>query len=235
MALGYMSFFAMTVLFPLWLQTVMGYTATWAGIATSPVGLLALVLSPLVGRNVQRLNLRLVASFAYIVFAITAYWFSTFTLDTSLSLIFLPRLAQGIAVACFFVPINQIIMSGIHPSRLAAASGLSNFFRTLSGSMGTAIVVTLWDHRTQMHAVRLGENITRNGVATQAYVGQLTQQGSSTEMAYAQIQNVIQAQSAMLATSEVFWGISVLFICLIGLIWLTRPPFGIAGGSAGGH
>ncbi len=235
MALGYMSFFAMTVLFPLWLQTVMNYTPTWAGIATSPVGILALIFSPIVGRNIQRLNLRLVASFAYVVFAITAFWFSTFTLDTSLDQIYLPRLVQGIAVACFFVPINQIILSGIQPERLAAASGLSNFFRTLSGSMGTAIVVTLWSHRTQMHAVRLAENFTPNGVETQNYVGKLTQLGSSTDAAYAQVQNVIQAQSAMLATSEVFWGISIIFLLLIGLIWLTRPPFGVAGGGGPGH
>ncbi|MBV8660417.1 MAG: DHA2 family efflux MFS transporter permease subunit [Burkholderiales bacterium] len=235
MALGYMAFFSMTVLFPLWLQTVMGYTPTWAGVATSPVGLFALLLSPIVGRNIQKLELRVVTSFAYIVFAITAYWFSTFTLDTSLSLVFLPRLVQGIAVACFFVPINQIILSGIQPNRLAAASGLSNFFRTLSGSMGTAIVVTLWDHRTQMHAVRMAESFTANGTATLDYVSKLTGLGTSTEVAYAQIQNTIQAQSAMLATSEVFWGVSVMFIALISLLWLTKPPFGVAGGGGGGH
>lgn len=235
MALGYMSFFAMTVLFPLWLQTVMGYTPTWAGIATSPVGIFALLLSPVVGANIQRLNLRMVATFAYLVFAGTAYWFSTFTLDTSLSLVFLPRLVQGIAVACFFIPINQIILSGLRPDRLAAASGLSNFFRTLSGSMGTAIVVTVWDHRTQLHAVRLAENFTPNGVASQDYVNQIAQLGSPTGVAYAQVQNVINAQSAMLATSEVFWGVAIVFVCLISFIWLTKPPFGIAGGAATGH
>jgi DHA2 family multidrug resistance protein len=234
MAVGYMSFFAMTVLFPLWLQTVMGYTPTWAGIATSPVGIFALILSPIIGRNIQRLDLRVLASIAYVVFAITAYWFSTFTLDTSLSQVYLPRLLQGVAVACFFVPINQIIMSGIQPGKLAAASGLSSFFRTLSGSLGTAIVVTLWDHRTQVHSVRFAENLTTNGVASLDYINRLQHLGLSSQKAYAQVQNVIQAQSAMLATSEVFWGISILFLMLIGLIWLTRPPFGAAG-AGGGH
>lgn len=232
---GYMSFFAMTVLLPLWLQTVMGYTATWAGVATAPVGLLALVLSPLVGRNIQRLDLRLLASVSFVVFAITAWWYSTFPLDVSLGQIMMPRLVQGIAVACFFIPINQIILSGISPDRLAAASGLSSFFRTLSGSMGTAIVVTLWDHRTRMHAVRLAENFTPNGVASQTYLGDLAPFFSTPEAAYAQVQNVIQSQAAMLATSEVFWGISLLFVMLIGLIWLTRPPFGVVGGGRGGH
>jgi DHA2 family multidrug resistance protein len=169
---------------------------------------------------------------SFVVFAITAYWFSRFTLDTSLGLLFLPRLVQGIAVACFFVPINQIILSGIAPSRLAAASGLSNFFRTLSGSMGTAIVVTVWDHRTQMHAVRLAENFTLNGATTQGYVGQLTGLGMITSQAYGQVQATIQQQAAMIATSDLFWGIAALFLGLIGVIWMTRPPFGMRGAVA---
>ena len=49
------------------------------------------------------------------------------------------------------------------------------------------------------------------------------------------MQGLIHAQSAMLATSEVFWGIAILFALLIGFVWLTRPPFGVAGGAAGGH
>lgn len=235
MALAYMSFFAMTVLFPLWLQTVMGYTPTWAGVATSPVGIFALIVSPIVGRNLQRIDLRILVTVSYCIFAITAYWFSTFTLDTSLALVMPPRLLQGIAVATFFVPINQIILSGIAPDRLASASGLSNFFRTLSGSMGTAIVVTLWDHRTQMHGVRIAEAFTRNAPATTQYVDRLTDMGASVDQAYGQIQQVIHAQSAMMATSEVFMGVALIFIALIGVIWMTRPPFGVAGGGGGGH
>ena len=235
MALGYMAFFAMTVLIPLWLQTVMNYTPTWAGIATAPVGILALIVSPLVGKNIQRFDLRAGATLAFVVFGLTAWWFSTFNLDTSLGHIVVPRLLQGIAVAFFFIPINQILLSGVTPSRMAAASGLSNFFRTLSGSMGTAIVTTLWTHRTQIHEVRLAENLTANGVASQSYLDKLSQGGVTGSAGYAQVQSVIHAQSAMIATSEVFWAIAILFGLLIGFVWLTKPPFGVAGGAAGGH
>jgi DHA2 family multidrug resistance protein len=234
MALGYMAFFAMTVLIPLWLQTVMNYTPTWAGIATAPVGIFALIFSPLVGRNSHRFDLRVGASLAFIVFGLTAWWFSRFNLDTSLGHIVWPRLLQGVAVAFFFIPINQILLSGVTPSRMAAASGLSNFFRTLSGSMGTAIVTTLWTHRTEVHEVRLAENVTANGTATASTLDMLAQGGVSGSAGHAQVQGLIHAQSAMLATSEVFWAIAILFALLIGFVWLTKPPFGVAGG-AGGH
>ena len=97
---GFMAFFGSVVIFPLWLQTVMGYTAGIAGLATAPVGLLALVLSPMIGRNMHRLNLRMVASFAFVVFAFVSFWNSTFTLDVPFSHVILPRLVQGIGVAC---------------------------------------------------------------------------------------------------------------------------------------
>ncbi|MGN6526421.1 MAG: DHA2 family efflux MFS transporter permease subunit [Burkholderiaceae bacterium] len=235
MALGYMAFFGMTVLLPLWLQTVMGYTPTWAGIATAPVGLFALVFSPIVGRNAHRFDLRLGATLAFLVFAGTAYWFSTFDLETSLGHLVWPRLLQGVAVAFFFIPINQILLSGVQPQRMAAASGLSNFFRTLSGSIGTAVVTTLWDHRTQVHQVRLAENFTPTGDAAQSYLGGLARAGIGGSAADAQVQNVIHGQAAMMATSEVFYGIALLFVALIALIWLTKPPFGVAAGAGGGH
>lgn len=235
MSLGFMAFFAMNVLFPLWLQTVMNYTPTWAGIATAPVGILALILSPIVGKNINRVDLRVLASIAFMVFAGTAFWFSSFNLETELTQMMLPRILQGAAIACFFVPMNQIILSGITPDKLAAASGLSNFFRTLSGSFGTALVVMLWDHRAKAHAIRLGENISGNGQQALEYADRLQGLGLPHDAAYAQMQGLISVQSLMMSTSEVFWCISLLFVFLIGFIWLVKPPFGSMGPGAGGH
>ena len=183
----------------------------------------------------QRFDLRAGATLAFVLFGLTAWWFSSFNLDTSIGHIALPRLVQGIAAAFFFIPINQILLSAVQPSRMAAASGLSNFFRTLSGSTGTAIVTTRWTHRTQIHEVRLAENLTANGTASAPYLDTLAQGGASGSAGYAQVQGVIHAQSAMLATSKVFWGIAILFGVLIGFVWLTKPPFGVPGGAAGGH
>lgn len=234
MAVGFMCFFTMTVLFPLWLQTVMGYTPTWAGIATAPVGILAIILSPIVGKNAQRLDLRAVATVAYVVFGLSAYWLSTFSLDTGFNQLIWPRFIQGLAVACFFVPINQIILSGITADRLAAASGLSNFFRTISASFGTAIGVTLWSHRAQMHSTRLAENYTASSPATSDYLSHLQQGGISGDHATAVVQNVLNSQGLMMATSDLFYIIAIAFFVLILFVWMTKPPFGVAAGG-GGH
>ena len=234
LSLGMFCFFGSTVLFPLWLQTVMGYNSTWAGVATAPGGVLALILSPIIGKNITKLNLRVVASVAFIVFGSTMWWYASFTLDTDIRHIMLSRFMQGIGIACFFVPINQIILSGLGPAQMASASGLSNFFRTISGSFATAIAVFLWDRRQTFSHVRLTEHITEANPASTDYLNKLQDLGFSAQAAYAQVDQVISQQSFMIATKEVFWLLGVIFFILVAVVWLAKPPFGSVG-AGGGH
>ncbi|KPC52110.1 DHA2 family efflux MFS transporter permease subunit [Amantichitinum ursilacus] len=235
LSLGMFCFFGSTVLFPLWLQTVMGYNSTWAGVATAPGGVLALFLSPIIGKNITKLNLRMVASIAFVVFGITMFWYASFTLDTDLNHIMLSRFMQGIGIACFFVPLNQIILSGLGPAQMASASGLSNFFRTISGSFATAIAVFLWDRRQNFSHVRLTENVNAANPASVDYLSKLQDLGLSAQAAYAQVDQVIAQQSFMIATKEVFWLLGVIFFALIVIVWFAKPPFGSTGGGGGGH
>ncbi|MEW9900963.1 DHA2 family efflux MFS transporter permease subunit [Chitinivorax sp. PXF-14] len=234
LSLGFFAFFGTTVLFPLWLQTVMGYTATWAGIATAPVGILAFLFSPIVGKNVNRVDLRLICSFAFVVFGITAFWYGSFNLDTPFQNLLWPRVIQGLAVACFFVPVNQIVLSGLNTQEIASAAGLATFFRTLAGSFATATLITTWDRRATLHHAQLTEQINAYNPAATDYLGKLQSLGLTQDAAYAQVERLINAQGFMIATSEVFWLIAAIFVALIVVVWLAKPPFGSVGG-AGGH
>ena len=229
---GFMAFFGSVVIFPLWLQTVMGYTAGIAGLATAPVGLLALVLSPMIGRNMHRLNLRMVASFAFVVFAIVSFWNSTFTLDVPFSHVIGPRLVQGIGVACFFVPMTTITLSSVSDERLAGASGLSNFFRTLSGAIGTAISTTYWENDTIYHHAILTESVSTYAANTTAYSDSLTSLGFAGQGLTAQLNQIVTQQAYMMATNDFFRISCVAFIVLAGLVWMTKPRKG-AGPSLG--
>ena len=128
----------------------------------APIGLLALVGAPIVGRNMNKLNLRLAASFAFCVFAFAIFWAATLNDTASFAQFATPRFLQGLGIAFFFLPLNQIMLSGIPPSDLASASGLSNFVRTMSGSIATALTVFMWNRRTDYHHISEPTRCARN-------------------------------------------------------------------------
>ncbi len=231
--LGYMTFFGSVVIFPLWLQTVMGYTAGLAGLATAPVGLLALVLSPIIGRNLHRLDLRMVASFAFTVFAIVSVWNGTFTLDVPFDHVIWPRIVQGIGVACFFVPMTTITLSSIPDERLASASGLSNFLRTLAGAIGTAISTTYWENDAIYHHAVLAESVNAYSPNTIAYQNALGALGLSGHSVSAQLNALVTQQGYMMATNDFFRISCAAFALLAVLVWITKPKRG--GGPAMAH
>ena len=233
LSLGMFAFFGINVVFPLWLQVTLNYTATWAGLATAPVGVLAFLMAPILGRNLHRLELRGVVTFSFIVFAITSYWFSTFTSLASFSSLVLPRFVMGIAIPCFFIPLNQIYLSGLPPEQIASATGLSNFCRTIGSSISTAVMVTLWQHRGETHHATLTENID----ATHPAATQFLQQGSHLGLSHTQslglLDQLVTRESLTLAVNDVFLACAVLFVVLIPILWFARPPFGSAGGAVG--
>lgn len=127
LSIGYLVFFGNVVVLPLWLQTQMGYTATWAGLAAAPIGILSIFITPLVGKNMNKIDLRIWASFSFTVFAATSFWNSHFSTDVTFLQLVIPRVLMGIGVATFFVPLTSLTLSGIAPRDMASATGLSNF------------------------------------------------------------------------------------------------------------
>ncbi|SHE82606.1 DHA2 family efflux MFS transporter permease subunit [Thermomonas hydrothermalis] len=232
LSIGMFGFFGINVVYPLWLQTTLGYTAEWAGLATAPVGILAVLFSPLVGRLIARADLRIMVSFAFLVFAFTTHWFSTFTAQASFDQLIWPRLLQGLGVAFFFIPLNQIILSGLPPSEIASASGLSNFFRTIAGSISTAVSVTLWQHRADYHHAVLAESVNAARPAAEHWLGTLQGSGLASGQALAVTDQTINLQAFTLAVNDVFMLFSAMFVAMIVLVWWARPPFGSTGGAA---
>ncbi len=233
LSLGMFAFFGINVVFPLWLQTTLGYTATWAGLATAPVGILAFLLSPVLGKNMHRLELRAVVTFSFIMFAATSYWFSTFDTSASFSTLVLPRFVMGIAIPCFFIPLNQIYLAGLPAHEIASASGLANFFRTLGSSVSTAVTVTLWQHRGILHHANLTESITPASPAATQVLQQLNHGGLGKMQALGLTDQLVNREALTLAVNDIFLLCAVLFIALIPVIWLAKPPFGSAGGAVG--
>ncbi len=219
---GYMCFFGSIVIFPLWLQTQMGYTATWAGLAAAPVGVLSVLLSPLVGRNLHRLDARVIATVGFIAFAASSFWHASFTTATDFDHFVLPRLLMGVGIACFFAPLTAITMTDMPPSRVASASGLANFLRMLGGSFGASATVSLWTHRESLHHAHLVEHLDAWDLTTAGVLDTLAGQGLTGAPAAAALDRAVEHQAYMLATADVFWLAGGVFCALLLLVWCTH-------------
>lgn len=235
-SLAYMLYFGAIVLLPQLLQEVYGYTATWAGLASAPVGVIPVLLSPIIGRFAHKLDMRRLVTFSFIMYAVCFYWRAyTFEPGMDFGASAWPQFIQGFAVACFFMPLTTITLSGLPPERMAAASSLSNFMRTLAGSIGTSMTTTMWTNRESLHHAQLTESVNVFNPQAQEVYSQLQGMGMTEQQASGWIAQQITAQGLIISANEIFWLSAGVFIVLLGLIWFAKPPFGAGGGGGGAH
>jgi DHA2 family multidrug resistance protein len=222
LSVGYGLFFGNVVLLPLWLQQYMAYTSTQAGMILAPVGLMALILSPLVGKNIARVDPRHFAAFAFMVFGLVLWMRSRFNTQADFGTIMVPTLIQGVAMAFFFIPLMTITLSGLSPDRIPAASGLSNFVRITAGSFGTSIATTLWQDRAALHHAQLSEYVNLGSSATSGTLSGLAANGFTPQQSLAMVDRLANQQAYMLAANDIFFASAVIFLAMIPLVYLTR-------------
>ena len=235
-AIAYGLFFANIVILPLWLQQWMGYSATAAGMALAPVGILAILLTPVVGRKIGTWDPRVMASCAFVGFALVLWMRSHFTTETDFIHILVPTILQGAAVSFFFIPLTTLTLAGLPPERIPSAAGLSNFTRITAGAMGTSIATTLWDSRAAMHHAHLTEPLVQGQGAFAQTLDALKSAGLSAEQALGQVNRLIDQQAYTRAADDIYLGSAFLFLLLISAVWLTRRPArASAGAGRGAH
>jgi len=235
LAVAYGVFFANIVILPLWLQTQMSYTATDAGYVLAPVGFLAILLSPLVGRGVSKVDPRYIATTSFVLFALISYMRAQFNAQVDIWTLIIPTILQGAAVACFFIPLVTITLSGLPPQRIPSASGLSNFARITAGAFGTSISTTLWEHRAAMHHAQLSESIHPGSAAATQALSNLQGSGFDQSQGLALIDRLVNVQAYVLSADDIFYASTVIFLLLIPLIWVTHPRKGAAADASGAH
>ena len=223
-SLGYAIFVGNMVLLPLWLQQHMGYNATVAGTVMAPVGILAIVVAPIIGRLLGKVDPRIFATVAFVTFASVFWMRSQFTTDTDLVHLMLPTLLQGAALPLFFMPTTAITLAGTTPADMPAATGLSNAVRITAGAMGTSIATTLWERRTTLHRAHLTELLAQGDAALQSTLASLQAGGLSRDAALAVMSRTLDQQAATRGMDDVFLLSSGLLLMVIGLVWLVQRP-----------
>jgi len=223
------AFFSTVVLLPLWLQTNLGYTATWAGRATAWQGLFAVIMSPIVGRLSVKRDPRLLVCIGVLLLGVTTLWRSTFTTDTEFWRIVMPQLLQGFALPFFFIPLMMVALGAVTPRETTSAAGLLTFMRSTAAAFATSITTTNWENIATERRTDLAGAL--NG--SQGILDTLMRAGSSAGQALRQLDAMVQTQSVMLATDRVFFVTAFVFVLAALAIWLAplgkRPAAAAAG------
>ena len=227
--LGYAVFFANNLLMPLWLQTQVGYTATWAGLVAAPAGVVAVLLTPLAAKMMSRFDARWVASLAFVAFGVSFLMRANFTNQASFLDFVLPLLVQGIALATYFLAMITLLLDGIPPQKIPLASGLSNFARITGGGFAASIVTTLWDRREALHQSRLADQTTLFTPGLAETVKNLHFFGLSDLAGKAAVTRTLVSQAYLLAANDIFWVSGWICLVMIGMVWLCRRS--VSGGG----
>jgi DHA2 family multidrug resistance protein len=219
-----------TMTLPLFLQTLLGYTAMQSGLALSPGGLMIMVMMPIVGLLLSRIQARWLIIVGLIVSSLGLFQMSHFDMQINFGHAVSARVLQSLGLAFLFVPINTVAFAFIAREKTGYATGLINLARNMGGSSGIAICTTLIARREQFHQQRLIENLSPLNSAYQSALAGAKQMmmanGANSTQAAAQAQgmlyNNLQQQAAMLSFNEVFWVLGALFLAVIPLMFLMK-------------
>ncbi len=219
-----------TALLPLFLQTLIGYTALLSGLVLSPGGLVVCLCLPLVGLLMRRVEPRWLVIFGVLISSAGLFAMSRFNLYVDFRSAMWSRIIQSAGMAFLFVPISAAAFAYIPKERTNYATGLFNLARNIGGSSGIATVTTLLARRAQYHQQILTSHLTPYDATYQAAHSQivqlLQQKGASLPDAAMQAHGVIYGmalrQSSMLAFADAFWVMAVLFIAIIPMMLMMR-------------
>ena len=221
------------VLLPIFLQTLLNYTALAAGIWTAPRGLGSLIFMPVCGILLgRRWDSRGLLIFGLVLGSLALFAFSRFTLASGPWDFFWPQFLQGAAMAFVFVPLTTVTMDPIPLAEMGNATALFNLMRNIGGSVGIAFVTTLLARRQQFHQMRLGDHLTASTPGVQqmlaAMRARFMAQGAdlvtATHRALAALYGLLQQQAYLLSFVDNFWLLAVVFLVMAPLVLLMRKP-----------
>ena len=222
--------FSSLVMMPLFLQTLVGYTAESAGLVLSGGGLVLLFLMPVAGTLASKVQARYIIAFGWLVLSFGMYYSTQhLDLDISFGAASLMRVFQVFGLGFLFVPITLASYVGMPVEKSNSVSGMVNFMRNIGSSIGTSMVTTLIARRSQVHQMYLVAHTSPGQPTFVQTVGALAarlaaagvEASRATSQAYARVYQSLIAQATTLAYIDTFWvlciGAGIMFLLSFAL------------------
>jgi len=234
--------FGSTVLIPQFVQSMLGYTAEQAGLVISPGGFGIILLMPLVGFLVAKVDARFLVAYGFFSCSAALFYMLNLNLDVNYGYVALCRVLQASGLAFLFVPISTISFAGAPPGKNNDISGLTNLARNIGGSVGTAFLVTVLARRAQFHQSRIGDHLTQTTSAMYDQINRLAvylharggmgfSVAQSKAMAQGPIMRQLVLHATMLAYLDVIKCFAIAMGSMVPIVFLMRK---VKGGRGGG-
>ena len=235
--------YASAVVIPQLAQTVLGYTATLAGLILSPGAMLLLVIIPIMQRVGPLVQTRFIIAAGFVILGFSLVFSNTLTPNINFTTLVYFRMAQTVGLAFLFVPITTISYATLPKEKNGDAAALNTMFRNVFGSVGISLATSLVTERTQVRTAHLVDHLTPldqgyNALVQSNTAGLLTMGRSPGEAATTAVNMIYQtlhSQAQILAYSDVFLFTSILAFCLAPVALLFSASKMGGGPAKGGH
>lgn len=229
-----------TTVLPLFMQTILGYTALSAGFALSPRGIAAFITTIIVGRIAGRLiSNRILLMIGFGVLGVASFLLAGISLEVPIETLMWLSVVNGVAISLIFVPLTTSTMGTLRQEEIGNASGIYNLMRNLGGSIGIAGLTTLIARGTQVHHAFLGEHVSASNpayreqlAALQAALAAKLGAAAAAQKAPAIIEQMLEQQASMLAYIDAFHILAILSLLCIPLVFFLKKAKTTAGSIA---
>jgi DHA2 family multidrug resistance protein len=220
------------VMLPLFLQTMMGYSATMAGLVMAPGGIASVILLPIVGAYIQRRSGRKVILAGLVLGAVSLFQMRGFTLQASYWDFVWPRVMLGAALGMIFPPLTRATLANIPRVEMGNATGMYNLLRNIGGSVGIALSATMLTRLAQFYQANLASHVNSYNPIVQSRFRELTEAAmargldavSSQKAAMGIMYKLVGREAGLLAYTYIFWIIGLAFLVIIPFLYFLRRP-----------
>jgi MFS transporter, DHA2 family, multidrug resistance protein len=223
-----------TVLYPLMMQELLGFTATHAGVTNFPRGMASFLFMPFVGFLTGKLDARKMLAAGLLLTAGAMFQASFFSLDVGFWNFAWPLVLQGIGLGLIFVPLTTVTNDPIPRERMGNATSIFNLMRNIGASIGISVVQALQFRRLQAHTVYLGQHVNLASPEAQQrlagmqanFMARGADAATASQQAHVAIWGLLQRQAAMLSYNDVFRFLGGMFMIMLPLLLLMKKPRG---------
>jgi DHA2 family multidrug resistance protein len=228
--------YGLTYMYPRYLAEVRGYSALMIGETMFVSGITMFLTAPIVGRLMQRVDMRLIIAAGLVIFALGSWQMTWITRDYDFYELLVPQILRGIGMMLAMVPTNTVALGTLAPDRLKNASGLFNLTRNLGGAVGLAVINQVLNERTDLHISRLHERVNwGNATATETlnmFTQRLQGMGDASLMAMKQLSQIVHRQAVVMGYGDAFFMLTLFYFGLSVLVMLLKKPAALASAPA---